>query len=132
MKTRQKGSAYELEVQKILEADGWTIHRARASNFKVGNKVLCRSNDIFNIVDIIAKKEGESTCWIQVSTGTRRAEKEKKLLSIPNIWNEYDNVSLWLRFPRKEWKIYELHNGKLEETGRIIRGKHYEVKENTA
>lgn len=127
--SRQKGSAYELEVQKHLEAQGYTCHRAYASTYQVGNKRFNRSNDIFNVVDIIAKRQGENTRWIQVSTGSRRAEKENKLKSIGNIWNDTDSVELWLRFRGKIWKIYRYQKGEFEEVAKIERGKYFEIQQ---
>ena len=128
---RQQGSGYELEVQKYLEGQGYKIHRAYASLFKIGNKTLCRSNDIFSVVDIIAKKKDHFTKWIQVSTGTRRAEKEKKLKGIGDIWTASDSVELWLRFDNKVWKIYryqQTEQGKeFVEVAKIERGKYFEI-----
>ena len=124
---RQKGSAYELEVQKILESQNYVVHRARQSYFRVKDKVLTRSNDIFQC-DIIAKKKDKPTLWVSVSTGQRKAEKQGKLKEIGDIWNSQDKVLLYLRFEGGIWKIYELRNGEFIETGKIERGKYYLMK----
>jgi|GEM_PF-2377884 len=124
---RQKGSAYELEVEKFLISQGYLCHRARQSYFRAGNKVFTRSNDIFQF-DIVAKMKDKPTLWVQVSTGSRRSEKERKIREIGDIWNSQDIVQLWLRFEGGIWKIYQLKDNNFVEVAKIERGKYYIMK----
>lgn len=124
---RATGNSNELFVQKFYEARGYLCHRAYASFTKLpGGRVLARSHDIFTVFDLIAKKQNEPTRWIQVSEKTRRAEKEKKLLSLPPFLNEHDIAELWLHFPGGEWKIYTFIEGRFIETAKILQRKFYE------
>jgi hypothetical protein len=127
MKTRTKGNKYELEVQKILEQYGYVCHRAYPSSYRVGSKIFARSNDILGCFDIIAKKKDSPTLWIQVSTGPRKSEKQKKIGLLGNIFNPYDKVLLWLRFNGSIFKIYELIGKKFHQVGKVERGKLFSV-----
>jgi len=142
MNRREKGNKNELYVQKFFESKGFTCHRARPSIFpftekKKGagkndsfkRKIGTRSNDIFKVFDIIAKKENSPTYWIQVSTGSRKAEKQKKIKAIGNIYNSMDKVQLWLSFGEGVWKIYELIDGEMKMIAKIERKKYLEVKD---
>ena len=122
-KRRSVGNKNELFVEKELQKQGYVIHRARASVIKTKTGYFCRSNDIFGAFDIIAKKKGEKTKWIQVSTGYRKSEKEKVILGL-NIWNSRDEVEIWLNFKGGIWKIYLLDRVKEKfiEVKRIERG----------
>ena len=125
---RQKGSAYELEVQKILESQGYIVHRARQSYFKAGNKILTRSNDLFEVFDLCAKKKDSPTVWVQVGTSTNKSVKAKKIMDIGNIWNNQDVIQLWMRYEGGIWKIYKLKDNEFIEIAKIERGKYYIMK----
>ena len=124
---RSKGNENELYVQKYYEANGYTCHRARQSFIKTKTGVFTRSNDIFTVFDIIAKKKNSKTLWIQVSTGSRKAEKEKKILSIGDIFNEQDEIQLWLNFKGGIWQIFRLTDRKFEMISKIERGQFLDV-----
>jgi hypothetical protein len=68
------------------------------------------------------------TLWVQVSTGSRRSEKERKIREIGDIWNSQDIVQLWLRFEGGIWKIYQLKDNNFVEVAKIERGKYYIMK----
>lgn len=127
MKKRITGMKNERFVQKFLEKQGYLVHRAYASIVKLSGKTFTRSNDIFGLFDILAKKEDEPIRLIQVSTGYRKSEKEKRILE-KNIW---DNciVEIWLYLSKGVWKIYRLKKNEFKEHGKIERGKYYETKE---
>ena len=76
----QRGAQYESEVRKILERDGWSVEGQHKMikwipDFKAppapGGKPKLRQimvgRDLFGC-DIIAKKTGEKTLFVQVST----------------------------------------------------------------
>ena len=126
---RKKGNKAELWVQKFLEKDGWIVHRARQSYFKDNKgKIYTRSNDIFGVFDLIAKKRRHKTRWIQVAIGYKKSVKEKKMLDvIKKIEGGDDNFEIWLKVKKDEWKIYmyEPVVDKFVEIAKIERGKWY-------
>jgi len=125
---RQQGNKYELEVEKYLtEKEGYVCHRARQSLIRTKKGFFTRSNDIFECFDIIAKKKNAPFRLIQVSTGCRKAEKEKKILQY-DIWDKCD-VEIWLRWKGGIWKIYKLKNNEFVESKRIERGKVFEIRD---
>ena len=107
MSARSKGSRNELEVQKILESEGWTCHRAYPSMIKTGKRFFVRSNDIFQCFDICAKKKNEHTRWLQVAVGYKKAQKEDKILQY-DFFNEKDKVEIWLKTKVGKWEVFEL------------------------
>jgi hypothetical protein len=105
MKSTQKGNQYEKEVKTILEGNGWQVegqHRKVMwirDKFTGAMKMIMAGRDIFG-VDLIAKKLGEKTRWIQVSTLTQKSAKQKQVLVFP--WTlEHESVELWLRLDGK-------------------------------
>ena len=128
-KRRATGMKNELYVQKYLEGDGYVVHRARASLIKTKTSVFCRSNDILECIDILGKRKDRKILWIQVSTGSRKSEKEKKILS-QDVWNpKTDEVEIWLCFKGNLWKIYKLDfkENKFVEYKKIERGKTFTI-----
>jgi len=128
MNNRQRGNAYEREVEKILQEQGYTTHRAYAATITTAGRPFSRSNDIFTVADIIAKSKDKATKWIQVTTGPRRAEKQRKLQQCGDIWNDRDSLELWLRYEGGLFKIYQYQAGEFIETGEYKRGKFYDIR----
>jgi hypothetical protein len=105
MKSTQKGNIYEKECKTILESQGWMVEGQHRKvmwirDFRTGQmKMIMAGRDIFG-VDLIAKKLGQKTRWIQVSTLTQKSAKQKQVLVFP--WTlEYESVELWLRLDGK-------------------------------
>ncbi len=105
MKSTQKGNIYEKEVKTILESQGWLVegqHRKVMwirDKYTGAMKMIMAGRDIFG-VDLIAKKLGERTRWIQVSTVTQKSSKQKQVLAFP--WTlDHESVELWLRIDGK-------------------------------
>lgn len=105
MKSTQKGNQYEKEVKTILEGDGYLVegqHRKVMwirDKYTGAMKMIMAGRDIFG-VDLIAKKLGERTRWIQVSTLSQKSAKQKQVLVFP--WTlEHESVELWLRLEGK-------------------------------
>lgn len=122
MKSTQKGNLYEKEVKTILESQGYTVegqHRKVMwirDKFTGAMKMIMAGRDIFG-VDLIAKKLGERTRWIQVSTLSQKSSKQKQVLVFP--WTlEHESVELWLRLDGKRtFRVFKLAaDGKFIET----------------
>jgi len=126
LSTRSRGSAAELEVQKWYEGRGWRVHRAYASVVQTKGRAFSRSHDVFGLFDLVAKKPGEPTLWVQVTIGPRLAEKLKTLRAAGDLWNICDTCLIWCRTDTKDarWKVYEFvaPTGEAVETDRILRG----------
>lgn len=105
MKSTAKGNAYEREVRDILEAQGWLVEGQHRKVMWIKDKytgqmkMIMSGRDIFGC-DLIAKKAGEKTRWIQVSTVTQKSAKEKQICVFP--WTlEHESPELWLRIDGK-------------------------------
>lgn len=115
MKSTQKGNLYEKEVKTILESDGYLVegqHRKVMwirDKFTGAMKMIMAGRDIFG-VDLIAKKLGERTRWIQVSTLSQKSAKQKQVLIFP--WTlEHESVELWLRLEgKRSYRVFILVN----------------------
>lgn len=96
MSNLSKGKSYEREVVKILEKQGWMIEKAINKTVWNKGKVFSIAHDFFGMFDIIAKKAGHTTRWIQVSTWEMSSVKRNKLSSL-NWTTDYDSVEIWAR-----------------------------------
>lgn len=90
-----KGTETERRAIRILESDGYKVHRTTRSHFRATNgQHMSHSNDFFGCVDLIAKRRGERTRWIQVHAGQNVGAKVAKLKEVP--WTEeHDSVEVW-------------------------------------
>lgn len=92
--TSQKGAAIELTAIKILEAEGYKVHRCVRTGTKRGPLWISQSNDVFGCIDLVAKRLGERTRWIQVTADSGIGRKKKELLEVP--WDpNFDRVEIW-------------------------------------
>lgn len=104
----KKGNQYEGEVKKYLERCGWVVEgQHRKVMFLGPGRMIMAGRDIFGC-DLIAKKKGEKTRWIQVSTVANKSSKLKQVVGGP--WNfNIDSVELWLRYSgKKRYGVYKL------------------------
>jgi hypothetical protein len=116
MKSTQKGNQYEKEAKTVLERDGWHVegqHRKVLyikDKFTGQMKLIMAGRDIYGC-DLIAKKLGLKTKWIQVSTVTQKSSKERQVLLFP--WSlEFEEVELWLRVHgKREFRVFRLVSG---------------------
>lgn len=107
MNNYKKGNLYEREVKKILENLGWIVEGQHRRIMFLKGKLIMVGRDIFGC-DLIAKKLGEKTRFIQVSTKVNKSGKIKQVNNYP--WNyEHDMVEIWLRQNRK--RIYDIYIG---------------------
>lgn len=89
-----KGTAIELTAIKVLEAQGYTVHRCVRTGVKRGKMYFSQSNDIFGCIDLVAKKQGERTRWIQVTADGGIGRKKADLAEVP--WDcLFDSVEIW-------------------------------------
>lgn len=126
-RANDKGNEAELYVQKHYEAKGYTVHRARASRQKIGLKTITVSHDIWGCFDLLCKKADE-IIYIQVACGSKKADKEKKILAV-DIWGPQDRIEIWLKMDGGVWKIYRFNGQGFAETAQIRGGKYYELRD---
>jgi len=92
--TSKKGAAIELQAIKLLEAEGYTVHRSVRTGVRRGAKWISHSNDVFGCIDLVAKKKGERTRWIQVTAHSGIGRKKADLAEVP--WDPlFDSVEIW-------------------------------------
>jgi hypothetical protein len=116
----KKGNQYEGEVKKYLESQGWTVEgQHRKVMFLGPGRMIMAGRDIFGC-DLIAKKDGEKTHWIQVGTVSNKSAKSKQVIGKP--WNfDGDIIQIWLRHSgKKRYDIYELLGNGCEFVGPSI------------
>jgi hypothetical protein len=113
MKSTQKGNMYEKEVRDILEAQGNIVEGQHRKvmwirDFKTGElRMIMAGRDIYGC-DLIVKKQGTKTRWIQVSTVAQKSAKQKQVLAFP--WTlEHEDVELWLRIEGKRaYRVFRM------------------------
>ncbi len=92
--TSAKGTAIELAAIKLLEAEGYKVHRCVRTGVKRGPFYFSQSNDVFGCIDLVAKKKGARTRWIQVTADSGIGRKKKDLDEVP--WDpQHDSVEIW-------------------------------------
>ncbi len=92
--TSAKGTAIELAAIKLLESEGYKVHRCVRTGVKRGPNYYSQSNDVFGCIDLIGKKRGERTRWIQVTAHSGIGQKKDDLAQVP--WDPlFDCVEIW-------------------------------------
>ena len=92
--TSSKGTAIELAAIKVLEAEGYKVHRCVRTGVKRGPFYFSQSNDVFGCIDLVAKKKGTRTRWIQVTADGGIGRKKADLAEVP--WDPaFDSVEIW-------------------------------------
>jgi hypothetical protein len=92
--TSAKGATVELTAIKMLEADDYKVHRCVRTGVKRGAMYISQSNDIFGCIDLVAKKQGQRTRWIQVTADGGIGRKKTDLAEVP--WDPlFDDVEIW-------------------------------------
>jgi hypothetical protein len=92
--TSSKGTAIELAAIKVLEAEGYKVHRCVRTGVKRGPIYISQSNDVFGCIDLVAKRRGERTRWIQVTADSGVGRKRKEIEEVP--WDPaHDSVEIW-------------------------------------
>ena len=113
MSTKSKGSQYEREVMRILEADGWQTERAHPKYIPVGpGKIISKAHDFFGAWDVIGKKAGYKTMWVQVSTLSHVSAKRSQVIGFP--WTpEHDEPCIFARIDgrNRHYRVYYAKDG---------------------
>jgi hypothetical protein len=92
--TSSKGTHVELLAIKLLEAEGYKVHRCVRTGVKRGPFYFSQSNDVFGCIDLVAKKRGERTRWVQVTADSGIGRKRKEMEEVP--WDPlFDSVEIW-------------------------------------
>jgi hypothetical protein len=92
--TSSKGQRVELLAIKLLEAEGYKVHRCVRSGAKRGALWISQSNDVFGCIDLVAKKLGQRTRWIQVTADSGIGRKRREMEEVP--WDpQFDSVEIW-------------------------------------
>lgn len=113
---KAKGNAHELEVKKHLEAEGWTVFRQHRKPLWINKRMVTIGADIFGC-DLVAKRKGELTRWIQVGADGAKSKKVDQLNEFP--WDtNHESVEIWLRVEgKKAYKVYVLKSVELSGGG---------------
>ncbi|MHB1260290.1 MAG: hypothetical protein ACYC2H_01100 [Thermoplasmatota archaeon] len=105
-----KGTRVELRAKKILEGTGYVVHRTRRNPAKRRGRWMSHGNDIYGCIDLIAKRHGERTRWIQCLSNGAIGAKRRKVARVP--WDlTHDSVELWRWVDGKKRRI-DRRNGK--------------------
>jgi hypothetical protein len=118
---KARGDAHELEVVHFLEAEGWSVfkqHRKIVGMIPTKRGFMPRmaGSDIFGC-DILAKKKGHLTRWIQVGAEGNKSKKEDQLNEF--YWDtDHESVEIWLRVKgKKAYRVYVLKRVDLQGAG---------------
>lgn len=119
MNAKQKGSGFELEVRKYLESQGWAVFRVHRKPLFINKRMVTIGADIFGC-DIVAKRAGQKTRYIQVSVDGRKAEKEAQIREHP-LSPEFEDLEIWLRIRgQKAFRVWKAEAGEGALTGHAI------------
>ena len=92
--TSSKGTRVELMAIKLLEAEGYRVHRCVRTGQKRGPFYVSQSNDVFGCIDLVAKRLGQRTRWIQVTADSGIGRKRREMEEVP--WDpQFDSVEIW-------------------------------------
>src|SRR5581483_10985300 len=120
----KKGTAIELAALKLLQAEGYTVHRCVRTGVRRGPLFISQSNDVFGCIDLVAKKRGQRTRWIQATADGGIGRKKADLAEVP--WDPlYDSVEIWRwvggpsrkskvtgqRLARQYFQVYHMDDG---------------------
>ncbi len=105
-KSTAKGNKYEIEVKNLIESWGWKVFRQHRRPIFIHGKMITVGADIFGC-DMVCKKLGMNTHWVQVSTLANKSAKIKQVMVEP--WGyEHDTVQVWCRLPgKKEYQVFQ-------------------------
>ena len=126
MSTRSKGRAFETWGRDYLREHGWDVHLCGRKAVMLGpGKMVTKGDDIFGS-DLVAVKPGELTLFVQLTCDSnlkKRLEEFKRHGFEP----AHQRVELWQKRSGGAVVVHAFQGGALIETGRIIRGRFYQV-----
>lgn len=92
--TSKWGSTIELKARKILEAEGYIVFSSTRKPYRTKTGYGSHANDVFGCIDLVGKKKGRRTLWVQVHAGTNIGKKIADVSEVP--WNlNHDRVEVW-------------------------------------
>ncbi|MCA1812095.1 MAG: hypothetical protein LC623_08815 [Halobacteriales archaeon] len=90
----EKGRRLEAQAVELLRSHGYDVHRCIRTPYQTPRGWKSHANDIFGCVDLIAKRAGERTRWIQVTSSRSIGTRRTAFACIE--WNPlHDSVELW-------------------------------------
>ena len=121
MNSKAKGDKAELEVQKILEKDGFLVQRAWRKMIRLPNgRWVSKTNDFFGCFDIMAIPATEEeevidpVKLIQVTTENELGTKRTKIReTMKNNYTVCYEITIWCRIKEKnkvKYRVYEYPN----------------------
>jgi len=108
--TSQKGTKYENFVANNFRLMKYTVHQVKQNRRRIRGRFINIGEDILG-ADIIAKKKGRRTVWIQVTTGYQLKKKADTFLKFDCWTHLYDRLIVILAIEGEaslKWKTYEL------------------------
>jgi hypothetical protein len=88
------GRKLELAAAKHIQGQDWKVHRTIRNSYQTAAGPRSNGNDVFGAVDLIGKKSGERTLWLQITKHTTVRDKIEALEAIP--WDDrFDDVQIW-------------------------------------
>lgn len=124
------GTDFERYCEEILKENGFTVFRAPRSLRRFKNPatgtMMHRSFkiDILGCIDIIAKKRGFRTLWIQAAIKESPKKKAEKIVLIP--WDDkVDTVQIWIKRKPGQIDVYKMIKDKPVLAGKWIKRKFY-------
>lgn len=106
-----KGTRIEAIARRCLERDGYVVRRTIRTPYEIRDGWRSNANDILGC-DLVAKRAGERTRWIQVTSGYHIGEKCQDLAKVP--WTPaHDSVEIWrwvpgTKHPGRYFQVYRL------------------------
>lgn len=92
--TNRKGRRLELRAIGYLESEGYTVGSVTRHVVQSRGGPMTVAGDFFGCIDLIAKKAGERTRWIQVTSATGITKRVEEFTLVP--WTpQHDSVELW-------------------------------------
>jgi hypothetical protein len=90
----EKGRRLEVLAVELLRSHGYDVHRCIRTPYRTPAGWRSHANDVFGCVDLIAKRAGERTRWIQVTSSRGVGKRREAFAAIQ--WNPmHDSVELW-------------------------------------
>lgn len=139
---RRKGTDFQRWIKKYLEERGWIVHNQTLCSKKVwiaGEiREVSTRQDIFS-ADLIARKiknfnepfvdDIKGLRWIQSSYSSNVKKRYEDFLKYFKFLLDGESFQLWIKTKSGQINIFDFTMDACRQTGKIIRRKHYGIKE---
>lgn len=141
----ESGRLKEQYAIEALEAAGYKVERCIRHTVKRRDdpsQYIHLPTDFFGCIDVIAKKYGERTRWVQVTSADSVARKIRDLSEVP--WDpRVDSVEIWQWWrgdvaridertgearPRLLFKVYRMDNAYTHIEGDVVRAPRHSLR----